>query len=142
MKSKAALLVLSGLLCTSFAFAQEGGGGGRGGRGQGGGRGAGAAEQGGGGGRGQGGGGGRGAAAAPPAMDKVTPDIPGVVKAGTKLEIVKYGMGGTDSGTGMPDGSVLVSSGGKVLKMTPDGNSTTLVEDSEQAAGLTLDPKG
>ena len=106
MKSKAALLGVVSLLCATMAFGQ--------GQGRG---------QGGGGGRGQQGGegGGRGQqTAAPPAMDKVTPEIPGVVKAGTKLEIVKFGLGGTDSGTGMPDGSVLVSSGGKILKMDPN----------------------
>jgi gluconolactonase len=94
-------------------------------------------------GRGQGGGQGRGQQPAqPPAMDKVTPEIPGVVKAGTKIEIVKYGMGGSDSGMGMPDGGVLVSSGGSVIKVDPAGNVTTLVENSDQAAGLTMDPKG
>ncbi len=116
MKARGALIALAGLLCAGMLFAQEGGG--RGGRG------------------------GRGQNAAPPAMDKVTPEVPGVVKAGTKIEIIKYGMGGSDSGTGMPDGSVLVSSQGKVLKIAPDGSTTTLVEDSEQAAGLTIDPKG
>src|SRR5579885_2911865 len=105
MKARGALIALAGLLCAGMLFAQEGGG--RGGRG------------------------GRGQNAAPPAMDKVTPEVPGVVKAGTKIEIIKYGMGGSDSGTGMPDGSVLVSSQGKVLKIAPDGSTTTLVEDSE-----------
>src|SRR5439155_15075190 len=42
-------------------------------------------------------------AAQPPATDKVTPEIPGVVKAGTKIEIVKFGLGGTDAGMGMSD---------------------------------------
>src|SRR5438105_4082695 len=118
MKSKAVLIAVVSLLCSAMAFGQAEGQGRGGGRGQGGGggRGGGAAQQEGGGGRGAGGGGrGAQAPAAPPAMDKVTPDIPGVVKAGTKIEIVKYGMGGTDAGTGMPDGSVLVSSGGKIL---------------------------
>jgi gluconolactonase len=77
-----------------------------------------------------------------PATDKVTPEIPGVVKAGTKIEIVKSGLRGTDAGMGMPDGSVLVSANGGVVKIDPDGNMTTLVENSEQAAGLAIDPKG
>ena len=75
-------------------------------------------------------------------MDKVTPEIPGVVKAGTKIEIVKFGLGGTDAGMGMSDGSVLVSSRPSLIKIAADGNTTTLVEDTEQAAGLTIDPKG
>jgi gluconolactonase len=124
MKSKAAVVALLSLLCAVVTFGQGGGQ---------------AAAQG----RGQGGGQGRGQQPAqPPAMDKVTPEIPGVVKAGTKIEIVKYGMGGSDSGMGMPDGSVLVSSGGTVLKIAPDGSTSTLVENSDQGAGLTIDPKG
>src|SRR5262245_10467262 len=74
-------------------------------------------------GRGQEGGRGRGQQAAqPPAMDKVTPEIPGVVKAGTKIEIVKFGLGGTDAGMGMSDGSVLVTSRGSLIKIDPNGN--------------------
>src|SRR2546426_1357524 len=93
-------------------------------------------------GRGQEGGRGRGQQAAqPPATDKVTPEIPGVVRAGTKIEIVKFGLGGTDAGMGISDGSVLVTSRGSRLKIDLDGNSTTLVENTEQAAGLTIDPK-
>ena len=115
MKSRASFVALLALLCASFAFAQGGQGGGQG--------------------RGQ-------QPAQPPAMDKVTPEVPGVVKAGTKIEIIKYGLRGSDSGTGMPDGSVLVSANGGVIKIDPDGNVTTLVEDSEQSAGLTIDPKG
>src|SRR2546426_1329381 len=90
--------------------------------------------------------GGRGAQvqepAQPPAMDKVTPEIPGVVKAGTKIEVIKFGLGGTDAGVGLSDGSVLVTSRGSLIKVDPDGNSTTLVENTEQAAGLAIDPKG
>ena len=77
-----------------------------------------------------------------PAFDKVAPEIPGVVKAGTKIEIVKYGLRGSDGGVGMPDGSVLVSTNNSVIKVDVDGNATTLVEDSGKAAGLALDPKG
>src|SRR5436309_5867499 len=94
-------------------------------------------------GRGQEGGRGRGQQAAePPATDKVTPEIAGVVKAGTKIEIVKFGLGGTDAGMGMSDGSVLVSSRGSLLKIDPDGSATTLLENTDQAAGLAIDRKG
>ena len=76
------------------------------------------------------------------ATDKVTPDIPGVVKAGTKIEVVKNGLRGSDGGVGMPDGSLLVTANGGVAKVDVDGNVTTLVDNSEQAAGLALDSKG
>jgi len=74
-------------------------------------------------------------------MDKVTPEIPGVVKAGTRIEIVKFGLGGTDAGMGLSDGSVLVTTRGSLIKIDPNGNTTTIVENTEQAAGLTIDPK-
>ncbi len=122
MKSKAIFVVLLSLLCAVAVFGQarEGGQG-----------------------RGRGGGRGRGEQPAqPPATDKVTPEIPGVVKAGTKIEIVKFGLGGTDAGMGMADGSVLVTSRGSLVKFAPDGSSTTLVENTEQAAGVAIDRKG
>jgi gluconolactonase len=75
-------------------------------------------------------------------MDKVAPEVPGVVKAGTKIEIIKYGIRGSDSGTGTPDGGVLVSADGGVLKIAADKTETVLVADSQQAAGLTMDAKG
>src|SRR4051794_26322867 len=99
MKFKAALIGAVTVLCAVVMFGQGGGGQNRGQGGQGQGR----AEQ-------------------TPATDKVTPEIAGVVKAGTKLEIVKAGLKGSDAGTGMPDGSVLVSSAGSILKIDAEGN--------------------
>jgi gluconolactonase len=122
VKSKAILLVLLCLLCEVATFGQAREGGQRG-------------DQGGRGGRGQ-------QPEQPPAIDKVTPEIPGVVKAGTKIEIVKFGLGGTDAGMGLSDGSVLVTSRGSLIKIDPNGNTTTIVENTEQAAGLTIDRKG
>src|SRR5713101_5341855 len=80
--------------------------------------------------------------ARPPATDKVTPEIPGVVKAGTKIEIVAFGLRGSDAGVGTPDGSVLATGNGGVLKFDPDGHMMTLVDNSDQAAGLAIDSKG
>jgi len=57
----------------------------------------------------------------PPATDKVTPEIPGVVKAGTKIEVVKFGLRGADAGVAMPDGSLLITTGGGVSKVDADG---------------------
>jgi gluconolactonase len=90
------------------------------------------------------GGRGRGAQepAKPPATDRVTPEIRGVVKAGTKIEIVASGLRGSDAGVGMPDGSFISSGNGGIIKFDTDGKMTTLVEDSEQGAGLAMDPKG
>jgi|KBSMisStaDraftv2_1062788.scaffolds.fasta_scaffold214828_1 gluconolactonase len=124
MRSRATLFTVICLVCCAALLAQaqerqgrEGGRGGRGGRG------------------GQ-------EAAQPPATDKVTPEIPGIVKAGTKIEIVASGLRGSDAGVGLPDGSFIATANGGVVKFDPDGKMTTLVEDSEQAAGLAMDSKG
>ena len=112
MKSKAIFVVLFSLICVVAVLGQ---------------------------GRGQGGGRGRGATA-PPATDKVTPEIPGVLKAGTKIEIVNTALGCNDAGLGMADGSILASCRPTVTKIAPDGTTSTVVENSDQAAGLTIDP--
>lgn len=124
MRAKALFVIILLLFCAPGILAQEG-------------------EQGGGEGRGQARGNrGLGGNQPVPATDRVTPEIPGVVKAGTKIEIVKYGLRGSDGGVGLPDGSILVSANGGVIKIDPQGNVTTLVEKSEQAAGLAVDSKG
>ena len=118
MKSKATILALLSLFCAAAAFGQarEGGQGKKGGRG-------------------------RGLTAAP-ATDKVTPEIPGVVKAGTRIEIVNTALGCGDAGMGLSDGSILASCRPSITKIAPDGTTTKLVDDSDQAAGLAVDPKG
>src|SRR5215468_5722328 len=89
------------------------------------------------------GGGGRGGAAGKKALtrldaDKVTPEIPGIVKAGTKIEIVNTAQACGDGGVGMADGTILASCRPGVSKIAPDGTATKIVEDSHQAAGLTI----
>jgi gluconolactonase len=120
MRSKALALLALCTLCCPAAFAQGEG------QGQG---------------QGRGGGQNRGRQTAPPPTDKVTPEIKGVVTAGTKIEVVKYGLQGADGAVGMPDGSILVSTNGGVAKIDPDGNLTQLVSNN-QTAGLALDSKG
>ena len=64
------------------------------------------------------------------------------MKAGTKIEIVASRLRGSDAGVGLADGSFIATANGGVVKFDPDGKMTTLVEDSEQAAGLAMDSKG
>jgi len=85
---------------------------------------------------------GKGKQQPPPPTDKVTPEIPGIVKAGTPIEVIKYGLRGSDGLVGMPDGSVILTGNGSVLKIDAEGNMSTLVENSENAAGLAVDSKG
>src|SRR5450755_2953031 len=81
---------------------------------------------------------GRGRQETPPPTDKVTPEIPGVVAAGTKIEVVKFGLQGADGVNGMPDGSLILSTNGGIAKVDPDGNLTMLVEHTKQAAGVAV----
>ncbi len=124
MASRSSLFTIIGLVCCTALFVQaqerEGRQGGRGG--------------------GRGGGGGRGAVTV--ATDKVTPEIPGVVKAGTKEEIIATGLTGSDAGVGTNDGGFIFTGNGGVMKVDAEGKQTTLVADSEQAAGLAMDSKG
>jgi gluconolactonase len=128
MKSKVVLALAVLLSCSMTAFAQEGGQAAGQGRGRGQGRGE--------------GGQGRPQRETVVATDKVTPEIPGVVKAGTKIEIIEKELRGADGGVGMPDGSLLIAANGGIAKVDVNGNLTTLVDKSEQAAGLALDSKG
>ena len=51
----------------------------------------------------------RGGAPLPPATDTVAPDIPGVVEGGTKVQLLKEGLDGTEGPIALPDGSVIFS---------------------------------
>jgi gluconolactonase len=78
----------------------------------------------------------------PPPTDKVTPNIPGVIAAGTKIEVVKYGLRGSDGVVGMPDGSIILTTNAGVGKIDADGNLAMVVDDSDHAQGLAVDSKG
>jgi gluconolactonase len=92
----------------------------------------------------QGGGQGAGRQAGPPATETVTPAIPGVVAAGTKVVVVKDGFRSTEGAITMPDGSVLFTEpgAGKVHKIDNAGNITLFLEGTQRANGLALDSKG
>src|SRR5260370_24332238 len=127
MKSKAIFVVMALLFSSVAVFAQEGGQSAGQSRGQGRGQG-----------RGEGGGEGGQQRETVVDINKVTPEIPGVVKAGTKIEIVKNGLRGSDGGVGMPDGSLLITANGGLAKGDGNGDVTVLVGNSNEAAGLSL----
>lgn len=79
-----------------------------------------------------------------PPAETVSPDIPGVVAGGTKVEIVKTGLMGTEGPVGLPDGSVVFCepAGSKVGKLDSQGNYSVFVEQAYAPAGLGFDPKG
>jgi gluconolactonase len=93
--------------------------------------------------RGAGGRGGRAARPAIPAPASINAEaIPGVVAAGTKIELVKDGFPRTEGSVGMPDGSLLFCNTDSIIKIDLAGNVTTFVEKSNQSNAMGYDPKG
>ena len=81
---------------------------------------------------------------APPATPTTAPAIPGVVAAGTKVEVIKDGFQGTEGPIAWSDGSVVFSetTASRTIKVTPDGTVSTLLEGTEGANGLAIDAQG
>ena len=97
-------------------------------------------------GRGGGRGGGRGAEQGPPPpKDVVAPAIPGVVAAGTHIELVAYPVAGTEGPIRVLDGSGVLwteRNVSHISKIDLNGNRSTFVESAEGANGLGWDSKG
>ena len=77
-----------------------------------------------------------------PATETVAPDIPGVVKGGTRIEVVKEGFQGTEGPIALPDGSLIFTEGDRITKIDKDGKTSTFLEDTNRANGLAFDAKG
>jgi gluconolactonase len=80
----------------------------------------------------------------PPATDTVAPDIPGVVKGGTKVTVIKEGFQGTEGPIALPDGSVVFTetNASRITKIDKDNNVTTFLENTNGSNGLAFDSKG
>jgi gluconolactonase len=96
--------------------------------------------------QGRGRGGGRGAdQGPPPPKDVAAPAIPGVVAAGTHIELVAFPVAGTEGPVRVLDGSGILWTERNVLhisKIDLSGNRSTFVESAEGANGLAWDSKG
>ena len=84
----------------------------------------------------------RGRAAIPPPTDLVTPAIPGVVAAGTRIELVNGTFPRTEGPVGMPDGGILFTNTNSITRIDSGGHVSTFVEVSNGANGLGFDTKG
>ena len=80
----------------------------------------------------------------PPATDTVAPDIPGVVAAGTKVQVIKEGFQGTEGPIGLPDGSLIFTetNANRITKIDKDNNVSTFLENTNGSNGLAFDSKG
>ena len=79
---------------------------------------------------------------APPPASFTASSIPGVVAAGTRIELVAAGLQRTEGPVAMPDGSMLVSGPNSILKVDGSDNVSTFVENSNQTNGMGWDLQG
>lgn len=85
------------------------------------------------------------AQAPPPVVAETTATaIPGVIAAGTKVEVIKSGFTGTEGPIGMADGSFLFTEtqANRITKIDQDNNITTFLENTNGSNGLAFDSKG
>lgn len=81
------------------------------------------------------------AEASPPASFTATA-IPGVVAAGTQIELVAAGLGRAEGPVAMPDGTMLVSSSSSILHVDSSDQVSTFIEDSNRTNALGWDRQG
>src|SRR6266568_3858682 len=83
-------------------------------------------------------------AQAPSATQVVSENIPGIVKAGTKIELVKSGLDGADDPIGLTDGTTLFTEppANRIWKIDQAGRISVFREDSSGGLGMSLDSKG
>ena len=80
----------------------------------------------------------------PSATQVVPEDVPGIVKAGTKIELVKGGLDGADDPIGLPDGTTLFTEppANRIWKIDRAGRISVFRENSNGGLGMSLDSKG
>ena len=81
----------------------------------------------------------------PPSEVVVTTAVPGVVAAGTRIELVKFPVQGTEGPVGVPDGDGILFTErnlDRISKVDLQGNLTSFVEHSNRSNALGFDPKG
>jgi gluconolactonase len=80
----------------------------------------------------------------PPATDTIAPDIRGVVKGGTKVQLIVDGLKHTDGPAAMADGTLLYWDfmERRIGKVEPDGKPSTFLSDTDGSSGIGFDSKG
>lgn len=86
---------------------------------------------------------GRGGAPAPP-VDAVAPAIPGVVAGGTKVQLLKDGLNGTEGPIALPDGSVIFAeiNANRLIRIDKDDVFSTFLENTGGTTGAAFDRQG
>ncbi len=80
----------------------------------------------------------------PPATETTAPNIPGVVAAGTKVQVIKEGFQGTEGPIGLPDGSLIFTEthANRITKIDANNATSTYLENTNGSNGLAFDAKG
>ena len=65
---------------------------------------------------------------APPPTNMVAPNIPGVVAAGTPIQVVKYGFDRAEGPVAMSDGGILFTGRNSITRIDPGGNASTFAQ--------------
>jgi gluconolactonase len=80
----------------------------------------------------------------PPATDTVAPDIPGVVKGGSKVQVIVDGLKHTDGPATMPDGTLLYWDfmDRRLGKVDPNGKPSTFLSNTDGSSAIAFDSKG
>ena len=78
------------------------------------------------------------------AQEVIATGIPGVVGAGTKIELIKDGFKGTEGPIAAPDGSVLFSENqnATLIRIAPNGATSVFLENTNGANALAYAPNG
>ena len=80
----------------------------------------------------------------PPATETIAPDIPGVVKGGTRVQVIVDGLPQTDGPAAMADGTLLYWDlmERRIGKVAPDGKPSTFLSDTDGSSAIGFDSKG
>src|ERR1700752_1184576 len=80
----------------------------------------------------------------PPATDTIAPDIAGVVKGGTKVQVIVDGLAQTDGPSAMADGTLLYwdLTARRIGKVDTDGKPSTFLTDTDGSSAIGFDSKG
>ncbi len=83
---------------------------------------------------------------APALKEVVATDIPGVIRAGTKIVLLREGLQSTEGVIALQDGSGSVlfteQDADRIIKVDPNDTLSTYLENTNRTTGLTYDPKG
>lgn len=76
--------------------------------------------------------------------EAVAPDIPGVVKGHTRIQMIADNLPGTEGPIGAPDGSLLLTetSANRITRIDNGGKLSIYLENSNYSHGLAYDAKG